>query len=136
MEAAMGLASVARKAFGRPELHPQHLRKARPLRNPAVRQEAGSDGAVLLVAPLAQSRGMLAMLARWSKAPQTRQFELEPIGALVWELCDGRHTFETISRRLRDTYKMNRLESDAALAAFLEMLSRRRLVTLFVEERR
>lgn len=59
-----------------------------------------------------------------------KSFELEPVGALVWSLCDGRHTFESISQKLRDRYKMNRLEADAALSAFLKMLGQRGLITV------
>ncbi len=77
--------------------------------------EGLDDGTAALDAPLAQQgRGFAAMLARWMKAPTTKKFELEPVGAFVWSLCDGAHSFDAISRKLRERYKMNRLEADAA----------------------
>ena len=128
----MGLADLAKRRFGgRPAVSAERLRKAKPLRNPLVAWESLEDGTAALDAPLAQQgRGFMGMLARWMKAPATKKFELEPVGAFVWSLCDGAHTFDGISRKLRERYKMNRLEADAALSAFLQTLSQRRLVSL------
>jgi hypothetical protein len=130
----MGLVNLAKKTFeGRKPMDPDVLRKAKPVRNPAVEWEVNDDGCALLQAPLeTQGRGIMAAVAKRMKVPDKKQFELEPVGALVWEHCDGKHTVEAISRKLRDRYKMNRLEADAALSAFLQMLSQRRLITLMV----
>lgn len=88
---------------------------------------------MILEAPLAQQgKGVAAWIARRMRMPATKKFELEPVGAFLWELFDGNHTVETISRRLREAYKMNRLEADASLNAWLQMLSQRRLITLQV----
>jgi len=130
----VGLVRIARRFLDRSEhLQPDTLKKSKPLRNPAVRQEGGEDGSLMLFAPLAeQGRGLAGLMAKWVKAPDHKKFELEPVGAFVWNLCDGRHTFEGISKRLREQFKMNRLEADAALLAFLQMLSQRRLITLTI----
>ena len=66
------------------------------------------------------------------KVSDTKKFELEPVGAFCWQLFDGQNTVETISRKLREAYKMNRLEADASLNAFLQMLSAKSLITLQV----
>jgi hypothetical protein len=118
---------------GSSHLQPDHLRKSKPLRNPDVLQELGKDGSVLLLAPLLQQgNGFVGMMAKWVKAPDHKTFELEPVGAFVWSLCDGQHTFEGISKRLKEQFKMNRIEADAALLAFLQMLGQRSLITLTV----
>lgn len=107
------------------------LRRAKPAKNPAVTEAPGEDGVILLTAPLVlQGKGYLGWMAKKMNAPDTKSFELEPVGAFVWSLCDGKHTFETISRKLQTQYKMNRLEADAALTAFLNMLGQRRLIIL------
>jgi hypothetical protein len=112
-------------------MQPETLRRSKPLRNPVVRQELAEDGALLLIAPLIQQgSGFAGLVAKWMKAPDQKRFELEPVGAFVWNLCDGRHSFEGISKRLREEFKMNRIEADAALLAFLQMLSQRRLIAL------
>jgi len=130
----MGLVRVVRQLVTpTEEIKPEKLRKSKPVRNPVVTQEQGDDGIVILSAPLIlQGRGVAGMLAKWMKAPDQKKFELEPVGAFVWNLCDGKHTFEGISKRLREQFKMNRLEADASLTAFLQMLSQRRLITLMV----
>jgi hypothetical protein len=132
----VGLADLARSTFDRrTRLDPDRLRKARPLRNPIVETEVQEDGIVILAAPLEQvARGLVRLLARRSAKPSVKRYELEPVGALVWSLCDGKTSFERISKQLRDTYRMNRLEADASLIAFLQMLAERRLVTLYVEQ--
>jgi hypothetical protein len=122
----MGLARLRTKHA------PEQLRKAKPLRNPAVTFSKLDDGSMLLEAPLAQQNGMAAWIAQRMKAPQTKKFELEPVGALVWELSDGQHTVDAISKKLREAYKMNRLEADASLNAFLQMLTERKLVSIQV----
>lgn len=130
----MGLVQLAKRYFDPSEkLDPERLRKAKPIRNPAVTYEQGEDGTLLLSAPLTlQGRGFMGMIAKWMKAPDRKKFELEPFGAFVWNLCDGKHTFEGISKGLREQFKLNRLEADASLVAFLQMLSQRRLITMMV----
>ncbi len=76
----------------------------------------------------------MGVLARWARMPDTKEFELESVGAFVWDLCDGQHTTESIARKLRDRYKMNRLEAETALGAYLETLSRRRLIVLAIPQ--
>ncbi len=138
MEAPVGLADLVQRGLDRtPRLTPEEIQRAKPVRNPAVTEETLEDGTVLLRAPLAQQgRGIMATIARWAKAPDTKGFELESVGAFVWALCDGRNTVEAISKKLRAEYKMNRLEADASLNSFLQMLSQRRLITLMVGKRK
>lgn len=111
------------------------MRRARPLRNPLIEYEVAKDGSALLIAPLAtQGRGVLAALAKKAGKPDTKKIELEPIGAFVWQDCDGRHTFETIAKKLCGKFKMNRLEAEASLGAFLQTLVKRRLIEMLVED--
>lgn len=128
----MGLADGLKSLIAPgPRLTQEELKGARPIQNPLVTEAPQDDGSILLTAPLIlQGRGMMGWMAKRMKAPDTKTFELEPVGAFVWSLCDGRHTFDAISRKLRERYKMNRLEADAALTAFLQMLGQRRLITL------
>lgn len=114
-----------------PSMSQDDLRRAKPEQNPVVESHPQEDGSIILVAPLEQQgRGALAWIAKKMQMPSTKSFELEPVGAFVWANCDGKQTFETISRKLRDRYKMNRLEADAALTSFLQTLGQRRLISL------
>lgn len=107
------------------------MRRARPLRNPLIVYEISEDGSALLIAPLAtQGRGVLGAMAKKLGKPDTKKFDLDPVGAMVWQLCDGQHTFDGIAKRLRDRFKMNRLEAEAALGAFLQTLVKKRLISI------
>jgi hypothetical protein len=131
----MGLASLAKTLFSRKEVVDQkQLRKARPLRNTFVQTTKGADGVLVLSAPLSQQNsGLLSWVAKKAKQDVSKQFELEPIGAFIWERCDGKQSFEMIAKALVSEYKMNRVEAEASLGAFLQMLSQRRLITMTVK---
>ncbi|MFN3729474.1 MAG: PqqD family protein [Fimbriimonadaceae bacterium] len=118
-------------------LDPASFKSARPVRNPLISEVEGEAGALILEAPFQPTDGRMAhRLAKLMKRRLVKQFELEPVGAFVWRKCDGEHTVEGISRRLREEFKMNRVEADAALTAFLQLLSRRGLITMMVKTQR
>lgn len=84
---------------------------------------------MLLTAPLeTQLSATASFLAKWLKAPTTKSFELDAVGAYVWEQCDGQATFEGIALKLISQYKMNRLEAEVALASYLQTLNQKRLI--------
>ncbi len=106
------------------------FRASKPLRNPSVVIAVQSEECTVLECPIREDRGWMGKLARLSKHAAVKRFELEPVGAYVWELCDGKHTFEGIARKIGEKFKMNRLEAETALAAFLRMLGQRGLISL------
>jgi hypothetical protein len=116
------------------KLQPGAIRRAKPVRNPAV-EESEADGIMTLRGP-AVLRGLLGKaLTRASSTPPLKTFELEEIGSFVWSQVDGCRTFESLSKLLQTKYKMNRLEADASLEAFLKMLADRGLITLLVKQK-
>ena len=117
---------------GRKRMDPEAFRRAKPLRNPSAEWEKSDTGDILIRVPLDTPNPILRSIARRANWPTSRQFELEAIGAFVWEYCDGNHSNETITRKLRERYKMNRLEAEASLSAFLQMLSQKGLITLLI----
>jgi hypothetical protein len=120
------------RVIGRQPMSSKQMAKTRPVQNGAVSVSKANSGAIQLVAPLQQQgRGFASAVAKWMQAPDTKTFELDEVGAFVWELCDGKHTFEGISKELCRRYKMNRVEADASLAAYLQTLGQRRLITFF-----
>jgi len=137
MESRMAMAGLKRLVTGRTKrLTQEAYAKARPTRNSVVEEEA-FEGGIRLRAPLqTQGTGLMGALAKWARMPDTKEFELETVGAFVWTLCDGQHSTEGIARRLRERFKMNRLEADTALAAFLETLARRKLIVLAVPKKK
>ncbi len=113
-------------------MRPEELRKSKPLRNSLAEWELDEHGAITISAPLAESgKRFERWIQKLAKRPAVKSFELEPVGAFVWTLCDGKHTFDTMSRKLREKYKMSRTEAEASLQAFLYMLSQRGLLTIY-----
>lgn len=106
--------------------------RARPLRNPLVTWSNGEEGSLRLEAPIETQGRLLRLIARMARAAPQKTFELEPVGAFVWARCDGQHTVEGIARALRESFRMNRLEADASLRAYLRTLADRGLITLLV----
>lgn len=133
----MAMAGLKRLVTGRTKrLTQEAYAKSRPTRNSLVEEEA-FEGGVRLKAPLqTQGTGLMGALAKWARMPDTKEFELETVGAFVWSLCDGQHSTEGIARKLRERFKMNRLEADTALAAFLETLAKRKLIVLAVPKKK
>jgi hypothetical protein len=115
-----------------PKLVAAELRKSRPVRNPAV-EEQRADGVVVLRGPAVLKGIVGKWIAKSVPAPPMKQYELEEVGAFVWSLIDGSRTFDALSKQLQTKYKMNRLEAEASLEAFLKMLAERGLVTLLVK---
>lgn len=128
----MELVRIARRLFeGGERPDPARLRSCKPIRNEFVTSSPADDGGLVLTAPLeTQGRGMAAVLAKKMNMPGSKSFELDPVGAFVWDLCDGKNSFEAIGRKLKDRYQMNRLEAETALAEYLKTLSQRRLIAV------
>jgi hypothetical protein len=113
-------------------LEPAQFRRAKPLRHPRAEWFEESDERIVVRLPLETDKAWVRAIAERAKWPDHRQYEFEEVGAFVWRLCDGQHTNEAITRKLIERYKMNRLEAEASLSAFLQMLSQRRLITLLI----
>src|SRR3569832_505135 len=100
------------------KLSAEALRKAKPIRNPDV-TELECEGVLSLRGP-AVLRGMLGKwFAKSSPEPVFKTYELEEIGSFVWSQIDGKRSFDSLAKSLQTRYKMNRLESEASLEAFL-----------------
>lgn len=128
----MGLAGLMQRLFGgRKGPSKEALFRAVPCRNDAVKEEVQEDGTIRLTAPLAgPNKGLYLMLAKAAKLPPAKSFELEEVGAFVWDLCDGKNTVAGIAGKLRERFRMNRLEAETALIAFLQTLGKRGLIRL------
>lgn len=111
-------------AFGRRRPERASLAEAVPKRQPQVREEATTEGTLVLINPQARSGSLLMWRARRSR------FELDEIGQYVWELCDGGRDARGIAKLLQSRFRMHRVEAEAALGSFLQSLSQRGLITL------
>ena len=108
---------------------------SRPLRHPKIvwsREPAREDGLpdlILVRIPRRQDRWG-NFVAKWFKLPDHKKIELDQIGSEVWELCDGAHNVESISRQISQSYKLNKRQAETSVTAYLKMLADRRLIGL------
>ncbi len=65
-------------------------------------------------------------------AGATKTFELDEIGVMVWESCDGKTSVQQIIRRLAKRYNLNQREAEVSTIRFLQMLVKRGLIGMSV----
>lgn len=68
--------------------------------------------------------------ARFLRVPQdvTKTFELDDLGKLVWDACDGKTSVRQVICALADRYHLNEREAQVATLAFLRTLMRKGLI--------
>lgn len=62
----------------------------------------------------------------------TKTFELDSLGLMVWESCDGRTSVQQIIRKLARTYKLNLREAEVPTVRFLQTLVKKGLIGMAV----
>ncbi len=108
----------------------EHLSLVRPTRCEGLTETVREDGTVVVRAPV-RSPGWLGRLLRsLFRFPEWKEVELEPVGAFVWSLCDGRLTGKGVSEALSQKYQLNPAEAEASLTVFLTQLAVRGLIRL------
>ncbi len=116
-----------------PPLTKKETLKAFPIRNPNL-EWYKEEGKVVIKVPVRRDWiGKFVSLI--FSPPPIRNIVLDDeIGSLIWELCDGNHTFEQILEVLTERYKITRREAEVAVGAFLKELGKRRFVVFAVRK--
>ena len=110
-----------------PELTKQQAMAARPVQLVKSECVTGSDpGTFRLVVPL-KTRKFAGFLFRMPEGA-TKSFELDEMGKLVWDSCDGSTSVQQIIRRLADEYRISHREAEVSTLAFLRTLARKGLL--------
>ena len=71
-------------------------------------------------------------LSRFVDIPEERSFRFNPLGAMVWDLCDGNHSIEEIKGIIMKRSKGDEKEIEKRLIRFINRLSANDLITLEV----
>ena len=103
-----------------------------PTRNPSVEVETIENGLRLRI-----DRDQTVMpwyVRMMPKPPPDKTFEMDHVGAFVWNMCDGRHTIAQIADALADEKKLEMKEAEVALVNYLRTLSKRGLIGIKFEE--
>lgn len=100
--------------------------KAKPLRNPTLKWQENKKG--LSVDLPRKQTPWFRFLSKFIPLKKEQRILLDEQGALVWDLCDGRHQVKEITKRLSKKYGMRVSDAQAALDLYLVQLSKSGLV--------
>ena len=106
---------------------------ARPVRAVEATLSRDQSGAGKLKVPLRSPR-----LGGWLfKVPAgaSKTFELDEIGLLVWDSCDGETSVQQIIRKLAKRYNLNLREAEVSTVQFLQTLTKKGLIGMSVRKK-
>ncbi|MGB7160142.1 MAG: PqqD family protein [Tepidisphaeraceae bacterium] len=111
---------------------PADVLAARPLRLFAAEPSETSAGQWRLTVPLKPA----GWASRFLRVPSsaTKTFELDDLGKLVWDGCDGKTEVRQIIRTLASRYDLNEREAEVSTLAFLKTLMGKGLVGIPVKD--
>ena len=118
-----------------PEIPRSEFLKMKPVRNPQLRWERNEEGNFSLFIPLQQPKQKKRqLLSKLAPAPKEKQIQLDKVGSIVWDLCDGERTMGDIVEHLHEEYKLLPSEAEVSLNAYFNQLSKRGLVGFVLSE--
>jgi hypothetical protein len=118
----------------RSKLTPHQALAAKPVRLVQATLCDRPDGGAELKVPLRPVRW-----TRWFyklPAGATKTFELDALGLLVWNACDGHTSVQQIIRKLAKRYNLGLREAQAPTLGFLQTLIRKGLVGMPVDKQK
>jgi len=115
--------------------------KVKPVRNPMLKWEKNrKTKEIKIIVPLSppqqtkeQKKGILRKL--FISKPKEKIINLDKIGSIVWELCDGERTIGDIANYLVEKYKAMPEEAELSLSAYFNLLSKRGLIGFILPEK-
>lgn len=129
MEAGLGLVRLTRQwVQGRSRRPWAELKGLRPRQNPEVVAAPLETGLELLAHE--PRSGFWERLGRRVGKPAQRRFELDRVGAFLWERMDGKRTVGELARAIEGEFKLHRAEVETALTHYLELLHARGLIEI------
>lgn len=110
---------------------------SKPVRNPGVKWKKAETGEVVLEFPVKLPRRIRFaawLIGKKKDEKPTRKIELDEVGSLVWEACDGETTVANLVRKVAKAYKLPRKESEHSTTLFLKMLAERGVLLMDVSD--
>jgi hypothetical protein len=115
----------------KPRLSLEQTLSAKPLRLVEADAKEREDGGINLKVSLKQMRfGWLLKMPEGA----SKTFELDEMGRMVWENCDGKTSVQQMIRKLSKRYNLNLREAQVATITFLNMLTKKGLVGMAVKK--
>ncbi len=118
----------------------------KPIRNPIVEWEKNEKGEIKLVIDFRKiakeeakigrrrTRKPSGFLSKLFPEPVRKRIQLDEIGSVVWELCDGKRTTKEIIDFLCQKYKLLPREAEVSLSTYLNSLVKRGLIGFILPE--
>jgi hypothetical protein len=107
------------------------LLQAKPRKSESVECDGNGVESLKIYAPYKKTY-LVRFLGRFVDIPEERSFRFNPLGAMVWELCDGSHSVEEIKSVIMKRSKGNEMDIEKRLIKFINHLSANELITLEV----
>ncbi len=105
--------------------------QARPLRNAAAEASWNADRTRFeIVVPTRHNRRFIPPISWVVRPPKIRTIALDSIGVMVWEMCDGSHTVETVIERVAERYRLTFHEGRVSVVAFFRGLLERGAIVM------
>ena len=128
-----------------PALSRSEFLSLRPVRSPIVEWEKNEKGEIKLVIPLKkieekmkarkkEKKRRATIFSRLFPEPEEKRIQLDEIGSIVWELCDGEKTTKEIVDFLCQKYKLLQREAEISLSSYLNSLAKRGLIGFIIPE--
>jgi len=128
-----------------PALSRSEFLSLRPVRSPIVEWEKNEKGEIKLVIPLRkieekmkdrkkEKKRRVTIFSRLFPEPEEKRIQLDEIGSIVWELCDGEKTTKEIVDFLCQKYKLLQREAEISLSSYLNSLAKRGLIGFIIPE--
>jgi hypothetical protein len=104
--------------------------RAVPYRNEAVDLVHQGGGDVVASVPIPKPRFLVPPLSWLLPFSRVRRVRLEPVGAAVLNLCDGRRTVEAVIESFAAGQRLSFREAQLPVTEFLRQLAQRGLVAI------
>lgn len=104
-----------------------------PVKNPQVREEADEKGELRLVYQVQVRpwfQGVLKKIIRSESSIINRSLQLDPLGASVWQMIDGRQSVKKIIDEFQAIHQLNRREAEVSVTTFFKELGKRGLLAM------
>jgi hypothetical protein len=134
-----------------PEIPRSEFLRMIPVRNPQLRWEKNEEGNISIFIPKKKpetseqqvekrvkkrrKKRRKGILSRIAPTPKEKRIQLDMVGSIVWDMCDGKRAMKDIIERLHEEYKMLPSEAEVSLNAYLNQLTKRGLIGFVVPEK-
>ncbi|MEK6797236.1 MAG: PqqD family protein [Spirochaetota bacterium] len=119
--------------FGKkkPAISRERAFAAKPKKLPTVRVLPQENGGMRVTVTLTRP-AVIRFLS--SEATYEKTYELDSVGRIVYDQCDGSRRVSLIVREFAKKYTIGEAEAETAVAQFLSMLMRKGLIAMSLED--